>query len=753
MTLSPVDQTIQYIAWFLALIEFTMALYALVLNLWHTANRHVSVFLMLSAIGTLALGLIKSAASVAQAAWPTYLLAATAPAVGPWTFLLALTLLKPDWLRERWRWIWWLMCSLGLLPILLTVLDVGLGTRMWYTGLDARTYAGGFVPLETFAAGSLSMPIRVLNIRTIPILAIPFILYVAWRDEAATPLTRRLAWTLLATHIAAIAVQIGLRGLLSGGLATLITSTLFVLAYAHAAFQPIPSKQHLQRGRLQSRLTLLIMAVTVPVLVGIGLFINHRAGLLTQQIIAQQQGPALLSALQQFRRVSWVALIIGMAKLLAMAWLAIRQAFQPIGTLTDAATAIAAGDLTRTVPVESDDEIGILAQVFNRMTEQLRGLIGNLEQRVADRTAELRMANEKLQREIAERERAEQALRVSEEKYRLVVENANDTIIVAQDGVFKFFNPRVTELTGYPSEEVILQPITKIIHPDDRELVATRHHKRLRGEEAPDAYSFRVIDRDGHIKWVEIKAVALTWEGRPATLSFLSDITDRKQTEEHIQASLREKEVLLQEIHHRVKNNLQVVSSLLNLQSGYVDDPQALEIFRDSQNRVRSMALVHEKLYQSQDLARINFAEYVRNLATYLFRTYSAQARRITLSTQVDDVSLGIDAAVPCGLVLNELISNALKHAFPDGQEGKIRVELAASGDGQVTLTVSDDGVGFPAGLDFHSTTSLGLQLVKTLVYQLAGTVDLRNGHGTEFRITFSEAGEMVTQESTHSAK
>ncbi len=344
---------------------------------------------------------------------------------------------------------------------------------------------------------------------------------------------------------------------------------------------------------------------------------------------------------------------------------------------------------------------------------------------------------EQAQQEIAVRQRAQEALRVSEEKYRLVVEHANDTIVVAQDGLFKFFNPRVTELTGYASEELIRQPFTKIIHPDDRSIVSARHISRLKGETPPPVYSFRVVDRDGNVKWVEIKAVLLTWEGRPATLSFLSDITERRQAEEQVKASLREKEVLLQEIHHRVKNNLQVVASLLNLQAGHVEDQRAIEVFHDSQNRVRSMALIHEKLYQSENLARVDFGDYVRELVAHLCRSYGARARGIRLKTDASDVFLGIDTAVPCGLILNELASNALKHAFPDGRMGEIRIGLSENDVRQVTLTVGDDGVGLPEGLDLYETDSLGLQLVVTLVNQLGGTIVLDSSEGTEFSVTF----------------
>jgi two-component sensor histidine kinase len=197
---------------------------------------------------------------------------------------------------------------------------------------------------------------------------------------------------------------------------------------------------------------------------------------------------------------------------------------------------------------------------------------------------------------------------------------------------------------------------------------------------------------------------------------------------------------LLQEIHHRVKNNLQVISSLLNLQAGYVADTKVREIFRESQNRVRSMALVHEKLYRSSDLAHIDLAEYVKNLSVFLFRSYSASAARVALDIQVEDVNLGIDRAVPCGLILNELISNALKHAFPNNQTGHIQVRLHKENNHTICLTVADDGIGFPPDFTLANTDSLGMQLVHTLVEQLDGTVQINNAGGAEFIICFPAA-------------
>jgi two-component sensor histidine kinase len=218
------------------------------------------------------------------------------------------------------------------------------------------------------------------------------------------------------------------------------------------------------------------------------------------------------------------------------------------------------------------------------------------------------------------------------------------------------------------------------------------------------------------------------------------DITERKLAEIQIQASLREKEVLLQEIHHRVKNNLQVICSLLDLQSQQIEEPSMLEVFRESQNRVKSMALVHEKLYQSKDFARINFAEYTQSLTNYLFKAYDFNIGNINLTLEIDEITLTIDTALSCGLIINELVSNALKYAFPNNRSGEISVSLRSSLDKHFILIVKDNGVGFPPDWDLKSANSLGIELVNVLVQQLQGTIELDRSTGSKFQISFSES-------------
>jgi len=217
----------------------------------------------------------------------------------------------------------------------------------------------------------------------------------------------------------------------------------------------------------------------------------------------------------------------------------------------------------------------------------------------------------------------------------------------------------------------------------------------------------------------------------------LRDITVRRRAEAKIRSSLRETEVLLKEIHHRVKNNLQVVSSLLSLQSRGVEDEATRQKFRESQNRVHSMALIHEHLYDAENLSEIDFSEYISQLAAHLFRSYQVSSSRIKLRTDIENVKLSVDVAVPCGLIVNELVSNALKYAFPEGRDGTIRIELRRGSEKRIALRVSDTGRGLPEKVGFWNTQTLGLRLVRLLVRQLGGEVEIDRSKGTNIVITF----------------
>jgi two-component sensor histidine kinase len=209
-------------------------------------------------------------------------------------------------------------------------------------------------------------------------------------------------------------------------------------------------------------------------------------------------------------------------------------------------------------------------------------------------------------------------------------------------------------------------------------------------------------------------------------------------TEEKLKNSLAEKETLLREIHHRVKNNMQIISSLLSMETQYVKEEETVNVLKESQNRIRSMAMVHEKLYQSQDLTNINIRDYILSLVSDLFYSYHIQKDQITLVTDVDDIKLNLETAMPCGLIICELVSNSLKYAFPEKQKGKVEIILKLIGE-TMHLTISDNGIGLPSK-DYLNEETLGLQLVQNLTNQLDGTIKLDLKQGTRFEIIFQES-------------
>ena len=215
------------------------------------------------------------------------------------------------------------------------------------------------------------------------------------------------------------------------------------------------------------------------------------------------------------------------------------------------------------------------------------------------------------------------------------------------------------------------------------------------------------------------------------------------QETKHIKTSLEQKEVMLREIHHRVKNNMQVISSLLQLQASFAQDKKSLEMYQESQNRIQCMAMIHEKLYQSESLSRIDFAEYIKSLTSMLIRSYAAQPSAIRLETKLDDAFLSVDTAIPVGLIINELVTNSLKYAYRDGNGGVLSIGLQAGQDNQFALSVRDNGAGLPKGFSFEQAPTLGLRLVKILAKQLGAGLAFRNSEqGAEFTLTFRETKE-----------
>ncbi len=343
-----------------------------------------------------------------------------------------------------------------------------------------------------------------------------------------------------------------------------------------------------------------------------------------------------------------------------------------------------------------------------------------------------------ISRDITERKRAEQEMSESEKKFRSVVENANDAIYIISSKGFQYVNSAFEKLTGYTSNEVLEESFDfwGIIHSDDVKMIRERENARKRGEEVPSRYEFRILAKNGSQKIVEPATVQIGNRGEFKVMGILRDVTERKLAEEKIKASLLEKDVLLREINHRVKNNMQIISSLLRLQSRSIKDPHLVEMFKESQNRIRSMALIHEKLYQTKDFASINFAQYIRSLLVHLFHTYKVNPNIVRMRTDVEDVFLDISKAIPCGLIINELVSNSLKHAFPNNKKGEIAVRLSSNLQ-KTKIVISDSGVGFPEDIDLQEPETLGLQLVSDLVKQVDGKIRLDRSKGTAFHISF----------------
>lgn len=333
-------------------------------------------------------------------------------------------------------------------------------------------------------------------------------------------------------------------------------------------------------------------------------------------------------------------------------------------------------------------------------------------------------------------------LLVSADPLARILDLADDAIIsVDADEHIVLFNQGAEKIFGYTRDEILGQPLNTLLPP--RFIGA--HHCHIR-EFAASPVAARTMGerreifgrRKGGIDFPAEASISKSkYEGAWLFTVILRDITERKIADESIRASLREKEVLLKEIHHRVKNNLQVVSSLLGLQSRNLEHPQMRKMFQESQDRVHSMALIHESLYQSEDLSEIDFPAYIDQLVAHLFRSYGVDSSRVRLEALIDNIRLSIDTAVPCGLIINELVSNSLKYAFPAGNSGRIKVEMREEGLHRIRLEVSDDGIGLPAGVGLAGTKSLGLRLVHTLADQLGASVEVVSDGGARITLIF----------------
>jgi len=365
--------------------------------------------------------------------------------------------------------------------------------------------------------------------------------------------------------------------------------------------------------------------------------------------------------------------------------------------------------------------------------DQVVGALNNMQERIS--------------LDIEKRENAEEQLRKSEKKYHSLFTSVNEGVClhsVVYDQQGQAVNYRILEvnsayetITGIKQEDTVGRLSTEIYGQENPPYWDIFLKVADTGE--PVSFETFFPPMEKHFKI----SVFSPGAGQFATL--FADITEQKKAEDQIKSALKEKEVLLREIHHRTKNNMQVLSSLLALQADRVNDQKYVDLLKDSQERIRSMALIHEKLYQSKDFSKIDFNAYVETLVNGLVRSFAADPDKIVVKMEIEDILIGIDNGIPCGLIINELVSNSLKYAFSHDRSGVIIVTLCSINENEVELTVSDDGIGIPEDLDFRNTESLGLHLVKILAErQLHGEIKLNGTKGTKFHIRFKAVPDQV---------
>jgi len=366
------------------------------------------------------------------------------------------------------------------------------------------------------------------------------------------------------------------------------------------------------------------------------------------------------------------------------------------------------------------------------------------KEELASLLAEAEQSRRALLSVVEDHQAAERALRASEDRWRHSVQGSaagiwENDYVTGED----FYSDRSKEMLGYAPGDIAAtrDAWTSLIHPDDAPIGLAAIQEHLAGRKPYYEAEHRFRCKDGSYRWISSHARAVFDEqGRLLRISGTHvDIHERKLAEERLRTSLREKEALLKEVHHRVKNNLQVITSLLRLEAGRSKEPSRREVLQEMQGRIRSMALLHETLYRSGNFAGVNLADYLRQVATQVFRAQNTAPGRVQLSLELAEVSVDMDQAIPCGLIVNELVTNSLKHAFPDARAGAMKVSLGKVGEGPLhQLEITDNGVGLPADFELTTSGTLGMQLVADLSRQLQGEFELGRGPGARFALRFT---------------
>lgn len=376
-----------------------------------------------------------------------------------------------------------------------------------------------------------------------------------------------------------------------------------------------------------------------------------------------------------------------------------RRITRPLSDLSRSAKAIAHGDYYQSLEIKRDDEVGELTDAFNKMAFKLRENLTSLQE------------NEEIFRCLLEYS-----------PIYVFFKDENMRAIRLSKNFETMLGKPLNELLGKRMDELFPSELARSMVADDMRIMKEDNEFTVEEELNGRLYSTTKfpIYIDGKLRYLA---------------GYSIDITEHKQKEEALRASLEEKTVLLSEIHHRVKNNLQIVSSLINLQAMRTRNREVLENLRETGNRIHSMALLHETLYGSGNLAKVNFSSYIKNICVHIIHSYGAE--NIILEPHLADITIELDQALSCGLIINELVSNALKHAFPGERKGKITVELQELPDNQIMFAVADDGIGLPQEVDINKSETLGLKLVSMLTEKLKGNIELIRDGGTTFRIIF----------------
>lgn len=343
--------------------------------------------------------------------------------------------------------------------------------------------------------------------------------------------------------------------------------------------------------------------------------------------------------------------------------------------------------------------------------------------------------------------RSEEALAESEKRFRNLIEQAPVGVLVSHKGRIEFANNTLVKHTGYDSpREMVGMRVKNLFAPESREQIVQFNTAREKGEEAPRNYESLGIKKNGDIFHYEASVITMNLNEKTYSVGFVSDITNRKKAEETIRLSekklrqsLDEKELLIRETYHRVKNNLNVISSLLSLQLSEIKDEKSKNYFKETTNRIMSMNMIHEMLHNAENMQILNTGEYINNLVNTLFQNYKTDLQTIILNTDIQDITIDVSIMIPLGLIINELISNALKYAFSNNTGGELTIILKNLAKNKSELIIKDTGAGLPENFDIHDATSLGIKIVSLLVRQIDGTIEVSNNNGAEFRIVFTD--------------